>query len=90
MVRTAFRIAVVYLPGLTRTIVDFDFLVPAPANDDILTRRGHRDRLTQPWAFWMRRQSENYNIAVEFATVPTVLGVGPGCSLGFAAELSPL
>lgn len=71
--RAAPRLPVVCLPGLTRTVADFDGLAPALANDAARPRRviaidsrgrGESDYDSNP---------ANYNVAVELADVVTVL-----------------
>src|SRR6202163_4517800 len=82
--RTASALPVVCLPGLARTVADFDALAPALANGDRPRRviaidsrgRGQSDYDSNP---------ENYNVAVELAdvvTVLTTLGVGPAVIIG--------
>ena len=83
--RTAPGVPVVCLPGLTRTVNDFDALAPALANDMALPRRviaidlrgrGQSDYDSNP---------DNYNLAVELADVATVLtalGVRPAVFIG--------
>jgi len=83
--RTAPRVPVVCLPGLTRTVSDFAALAPALANDTALPRRviavesrgrGQSDYDSNP---------ENYNLAVELADVATILtalGVRPAVFIG--------
>ena len=83
--RTAPGVPVVCLPGLTRTVSDFDALAPALANDMALPRRviainsrgrGQSDYDSNP---------DNYNLAVELADVATVLtalGVRPAVFIG--------
>jgi pimeloyl-ACP methyl ester carboxylesterase len=71
--KAAPRLPVVCLPGLTRTVADFDALAPVLANDAARQRRviaidsrgrGLSDYDTNP---------ANYNVAVELADVITVL-----------------
>ncbi len=70
--RTAAALPVVCLPGLARTVADFDALAPALANGDPARRviaidlrgRGQSD---------YDRNPENYNVAVELGDVVTVL-----------------
>jgi pimeloyl-ACP methyl ester carboxylesterase len=70
--RTAPAVPVVCLPGLARTVGDFDVLAPALANGRTPRRviavdsrgRGHSDHDSNP---------ENYNLAVELGDVVTVL-----------------
>ena len=83
--RTAPGVPVVCLPGLTRTVSDFDALAPALANDMAVPRRviaidsrgrGQSDYDSNP---------DNYNLAVELADVATVLtalGVRPAVFVG--------
>jgi pimeloyl-ACP methyl ester carboxylesterase len=83
--RTAPGVPVVCLPGLTRTVSDFDALAPALANDIALPHRviaidsrgrGRSDYDSNP---------DNYNLAVELADVATVLtalGVRPAVFIG--------
>src|ERR1700675_583318 len=69
---TASALPVVCLPGLARTVADFDALAPALANGDRPRRviaidsrgRGQSDYDSNP---------ENYNVAVELGDVVTVL-----------------
>jgi pimeloyl-ACP methyl ester carboxylesterase len=70
--RTALALPVVCLPGLARTVADFDALAPALANGQPPRRliaidsrgRGQSDYDSNP---------ENYNLAVELGDVVTVL-----------------
>jgi pimeloyl-ACP methyl ester carboxylesterase len=70
--RTASAMPIVCLPGLTRTVADFETLAPALANGDPPRRviavdsrgRGQSDYDSNP---------ENYNVAVELGDVVTVL-----------------
>jgi pimeloyl-ACP methyl ester carboxylesterase len=82
--RTAPGVPVVCLPGLARTVADFDALAPALANGPMMRRviaidsrgRGGSEYDSNP---------ENYNVAVELgdvATVLTALGVGPAVFIG--------
>jgi pimeloyl-ACP methyl ester carboxylesterase len=83
--RNATARAVVCLPGLARTVADFDALAPALANDSGRQRRviavdsrgrGRSEYDSNP---------ENYNLAVELAdvvTVLTALGIGPAVFIG--------
>ena len=83
--RTAPGVPVVCLPGLTRTVRDFDALAPALADDMTVKRRvmaidsrgrGRSDYDSNP---------DNYNLAVELADVATVLtalGVRPAVFVG--------
>ena len=82
--RTAPGVPVVCLPGLARTVADFDALAPALANGPMVRRviaidsrgRGGSEYDSNP---------ENYNVAVELgdvATVLTALGVGPAVFIG--------
>jgi pimeloyl-ACP methyl ester carboxylesterase len=83
--RTAPGLAVVCLPGLARTVADFDALAPALANTVPHTRRvvaidsrgrGQSDYDSNP---------ENYNVAVELGdvvTVLTALGIGEAVFVG--------
>jgi pimeloyl-ACP methyl ester carboxylesterase len=83
--RTAPALPVVCLPGLARTVADFDALAPALAHHGQLQRRvvaidsrgrGRSEYDSNP---------ENYNLAVELAdvvTVLTALAVGPAIVIG--------
>ena len=83
--RTAPGLPVVCLPGLARTVADFDVLAPTLANDAPQTRRviaidsrgrGQSEHDSNP---------ENYNLMVELAdvvTVLTALGVDPAVFIG--------
>ncbi len=82
--RTAPGVPVVCLPGLARTVADFDALAPVLANGPMVRRviaidsrgRGRSEYDSNP---------ENYNVAVELgdvATVLTALGVGPAVFIG--------
>jgi pimeloyl-ACP methyl ester carboxylesterase len=83
--RTAPSLPVICLPGLTRTVADFEALAPALANDSAGNRRviaidsrgrGLSDYDPDP---------DNYNLAVELADVVDVsiaLGVGPALFVG--------
>ncbi len=82
--RTAPAFPVVCLPGLARTVADFDALAPALANGQPSRRviainsrgRGQSDYDKNP---------ENYNVAVELGDVVTVLaalGIGPAVFVG--------
>ena len=82
--RTAYGVPVVCLPGLARTVADFDALAPVLANGPMVRRviaidsrgRGRSEYDSNP---------ENYNVAVELgdvATVLTALGVGPAVFIG--------
>jgi len=83
--RTAPGLPVVCLPGLARTVADFDVLAPALANDGTIERRviaidsrgrGQSEYDSNP---------ENYNVAVELAdvvTMLTALGVGAAVFVG--------
>ena len=82
--RTAPGVPVVCLPGLARTVADFDALAPVLANGPTARRviaidlrgRGRSEYDSNP---------ENYNVAVELgdvATVLTALGVGPAVFIG--------
>jgi pimeloyl-ACP methyl ester carboxylesterase len=82
--RTAPGLPVVCLPGLARTVADFDALAPALANGPAARRviaidsrgRGRSEYDGNP---------ENYNVAVELgdvATVLTALEVGPAVFVG--------
>jgi len=83
--RTALGLPVVCLPGLARTVADFDVLAPALANDGGHSRRviaidsrgrGQSEYDSNP---------ENYNVAVELAdvvTVLTALGIGAAVFVG--------
>ena len=75
---------VVCLPGLARTVADFDALAPVLANGPMARRviaidsrgRGRSEYDSNP---------ENYNVAVELddvVTVLTALGVGPAVFVG--------
>jgi pimeloyl-ACP methyl ester carboxylesterase len=83
--RTAPGLPVVCLPGLARTVADFDILAPALAND------GGRGRRVIAIDSRGRGQSEydsnpeNYNLAVELGDVMTVLsalGIGTAVFIG--------
>jgi pimeloyl-ACP methyl ester carboxylesterase len=83
--RTAPRLPVVCLPGLTRTVADFDALAPALANDSGRPRRviaiDSRGRGKSDYD----KDPANYNLAVELAdvmTVLTTLAVGPAVFVG--------
>ncbi|MGB7177116.1 MAG: alpha/beta hydrolase [Xanthobacteraceae bacterium] len=82
--RTASALPVVCLPGLARTVADFDALAPALANGQPSRRiiaidsrgRGQSDYDKNP---------ENYNLAVELGDVVTILaalGRGPAVFVG--------
>ena len=82
--RTAPVLPVVCLPGLARTVADFDALAPALANGQPSRRviaidsrgRGQSDYDKNP---------ENYNVAVELGDVVTILaalGIGPAVFVG--------
>jgi pimeloyl-ACP methyl ester carboxylesterase len=83
--RTAPGLSVVCLPGLARTVADFDVLAPALANDGVHNRRviaidsrgrGQSEYDSNP---------ENYNLAVELGDVVTVLialGIGEAVFVG--------
>jgi pimeloyl-ACP methyl ester carboxylesterase len=83
--RTAISLPVICLPGLTRTVDDFDALAPALANDGRRARRviaidargrGQSDYDSNP---------ENYNLMVELAdvvTVLTALAIAPAVFVG--------
>jgi pimeloyl-ACP methyl ester carboxylesterase len=82
--RTAANVPVVCLPGLSRTVADFDVVAPALASYGPRRRviaidsrgRGQSDYDSNP---------ENYNLAVELGdvvTVLTALGVGAAIFLG--------
>jgi pimeloyl-ACP methyl ester carboxylesterase len=83
--RTTPGLPVVCLPGLARTVADFDALAPALANTGRPTRRviaidsrgrGQSEYDSNP---------ENYNLAVELgdvATVLTALGIGEAVFVG--------
>ena len=82
--RTASALPVVCLPGLARTVADFDALAPALANGQPSRRiiainsrgRGQSDYDKNP---------ENYNVAVELGDVVTILaalGIGPAVFVG--------
>jgi pimeloyl-ACP methyl ester carboxylesterase len=81
--RTAAGVAVVCLPGLTRTVADFGALAPALARDDArrviaLDSRG-RGRSEYD------RTAENYNLLVELGDLVAVLialAVGPAVFIG--------
>ncbi len=82
--RTASGLPVVCLPGLARTVADFEALAPVLAN-------GRPDRRVIAIDSRGRGQSEydgnpeNYNVAVELgdvATVLTALGIGPAVFIG--------
>jgi pimeloyl-ACP methyl ester carboxylesterase len=83
-VRTSPGVPVVCLPGLSRTVADFDALAPRLAEGGLTHRviaidsrgRGQSEYDSNP---------ENYNLAVELAdvvTVLTALGVGPAVFIG--------
>jgi pimeloyl-ACP methyl ester carboxylesterase len=83
--RTAPGVPVVCLPGLARTVADFDSLAPALANDDQRNRRvvviDSRGRGQSAYD----SNPDNYNLAVELAdvvTVLTALGVAPAVFVG--------
>jgi pimeloyl-ACP methyl ester carboxylesterase len=80
--RVAPGLPVVCLPGLTRTIADFEALAPALANDGQHARRviaiDSRGRGQSEYD----RNPENYNLAVELGDVVTVL-----TALGIRAAL---
>ena len=82
--RTAAALPVVCLPGLARTVADFDALAPALADGQPPRRviavdsrgRGQSDYDKNP---------ENYNVAVELGDVVTILaalGIGPAVFVG--------
>jgi pimeloyl-ACP methyl ester carboxylesterase len=82
--RAASTLPVVCLPGLARTVADFDALAPALANGTPARRviaidsrgRGQSDYDSNP---------ENYNVAVELGdvvTVLTALGIGEAVFVG--------
>ncbi len=82
--RTASALPVVCLPGLARTVADFDTLAPALANGNPPRRviaidsrgRGHSDYDKNP---------ANYNVAVELGDVVaalTALEIGPAVFVG--------
>jgi pimeloyl-ACP methyl ester carboxylesterase len=82
--RTALALPVVCLPGLARTVADFDALAPALANGQPSRRviaidsrgRGQSDYDKNP---------ENYNVAVELGDVVTILaalGISPAVFVG--------
>jgi len=82
--RTAPALPVVCLPGLARTVADFDALAPALAHGRPSRRviaidsrgRGQSDYDKNP---------ENYNVAVELGDVVTILaalGIGPAVFVG--------
>jgi len=81
--RTAPALAVVCLPGLTRTVADFEALAPALAQDGVrrviaIDSRG-RGRSDYD------RNPQNYNLLVELADVVavlTALAVGPAVFVG--------
>jgi pimeloyl-ACP methyl ester carboxylesterase len=83
-VRTSSALPVVCLPGLARTVADFDTLAAALSSDQRTRRviaidargRGQSDYDHNP---------ENYNVAVELGdvvTVLTALGIGPAVFVG--------
>jgi pimeloyl-ACP methyl ester carboxylesterase len=82
--RTAAALPVVCLPGLTRTVRDFDALAPVLANGSPPRRviaidsrgRGDSDYDKNP---------ENYNVVIELGdvvTILTALGIGPAIFVG--------
>jgi pimeloyl-ACP methyl ester carboxylesterase len=83
--RTASGLAVVCLPGLARTVADFETLAPALSNDGRRQRHvlaiDSRGRGRSEYD----RNAENYNLTVELADVATILtalGVGPAVFVG--------
>jgi pimeloyl-ACP methyl ester carboxylesterase len=83
--RTAAVLPVVCLPGLARTVGDFDALAPILADDSGLHRRviaiDSRGRGQSEYD----RDPENYNLAVELAdvvSVLTALAIGPAVFVG--------
>jgi pimeloyl-ACP methyl ester carboxylesterase len=83
--RTASALPAVCLPGLARTVADFDALAPA------LSAHAQRNRRVVAIDSRGRGRSEydsnpeNYNLAVELAdvvTVLTALGIGPAVFIG--------
>src|ERR1700744_6512996 len=82
--RTAPALPVVCLPGLARTVADFDALAPALANTPRPRRVIALDSRGRGQSEY-DRNPENYNVAVELAdvvTVLTALGVGPAVFVG--------
>jgi pimeloyl-ACP methyl ester carboxylesterase len=83
--RGATVLPVVCLPGLARTVADFDALAPALANDS-----GHHRRVIAIDSRGRGRSEydpnpENYNVAIELADVVSVLialDVGPAVFVG--------
>jgi pimeloyl-ACP methyl ester carboxylesterase len=80
--RSASALPVVCLPGLTRTVADFDTLAPALANEQrrviVIDSRGRGQSDYD-------RNPDNYNLAVELAdlvAVLTALGIGPAVFVG--------
>ncbi len=82
-VRTAHRLAVVCLPGLTRTVADFNTLAPALAKAG--PRRVIAVDLRGRGQSEYDRKPENYNLLVELgdvAAILTALAVGPAVFVG--------
>ena len=81
--RTAQKLAVVCLPGLTRTVADFDALAPALAKAG--PRRVLAVDLRGRGQSEYDRNPENYNLLVELgdvAAILTALAVGPAVFIG--------
>ncbi len=81
--RTAHKLAVVCLPGLTRTVADFDALAPALAKAG--PRRVLAVDLRGRGQSEYDRNPENYNLLVELGDVVailTALAVGPAVFVG--------
>ena len=81
--RTAQKLAVVCLPGLTRTVADFDTLAPALAKAG--PRRVLAVDLRGRGQSEYDRNPENYNLLVELgdvAAILTALAVGPAVFVG--------
>jgi pimeloyl-ACP methyl ester carboxylesterase len=83
--RTATVLPVVCLPGLARTVADFDVLAPVLANDRGLKRRviaiDSRGRGQSEYD----ADPQNYNVATELAdavSVLTALAIGPAVFVG--------
>ena len=83
--RTAPGLPVVCLPGLARTVADFESLAPALANDRQKQRRVVAIDLRGRGRSEYDSNPDNYNLMVELADVATVLtalGVGPAVFIG--------
>ena len=81
--RGAHRLAAVCLPGLTRTVADFDALAPAMAKAG--PRRVIAVDLRGRGQSEYDRNPENYNLLVELGdlvAVLTALGIGPAVFIG--------